>query len=65
MSDDTVYILRENGGSGAYVRCREIAQWWAEQSEGRGWQKLEPKYFSDEEATKIVDEITVSRGLTN
>lgn len=65
MNDDTIYILLENGRSGAYVRCREIAQWWAEQKLNRGWWRLEPKRWTDEEATKIVDEITVSRGLTN
>jgi hypothetical protein len=44
-----------------YVRCREIAQWWAEQKLNRGWWKLEPKYFSYEEAGKIVDAIVVKK----
>jgi len=61
MNDDSIYILRSDGINVGYIRCREIAQWWAEQREGRGWQKLEPKYFSDEEAAKIVDAIIVKK----
>ena len=61
MSDREIYILRHNGRNVGYVECREIAQWWAEQREGRGWSKLEPKYFSDEEAGKIVDAIIVKK----
>lgn len=61
MSDETIFILRENGRPVGYVRCREIAQWWAEQREGRSWRKLEPKHFSDEEAGKIVDAIVVKK----
>lgn len=61
MSDETIYILREKGKSVGYVRCREIAQWWAEQKEVRCLWKLEPKHFSDEEASKIVDAIVVKK----
>jgi hypothetical protein len=61
VSDETIFILRENGRPVGYVRCREIAQWWAEQKLNRGWWKLEPKYFSYEEAGKIVDAIVVKK----
>ena len=60
MSEE-IYILYFKSNIQGYVKCREIAQWWAEQSEGRGWQKLEPKHFSDEEAVKIVDAIVVKK----
>jgi hypothetical protein len=55
--DEPIYILRYDNRNVGYVNCREIAQWWAEQREGRGWLKLEPKYFSDEEALKIVNDL--------
>ena len=61
MNDETIFILRENGRPIGYVRSREIAQWWAEQKLDRGWWKLDPKLFSDEEAIKIVDAITVKK----
>lgn len=61
MRDEWIYILRENGYNVSCVRCREFAQWWAEQSEGRGWQRLKFKSYSNEEATKIVDELILKK----
>ena len=58
MSDENdIYVLRVNDTNVGYVRCRDIAQWWAEQLDGRSWSKIEPQDFSDEEARKIVDAI--------
>jgi hypothetical protein len=60
MSEE-IYILYFKSNIQGYVKCRAIAQWWSDQREDRSWCKLEPKYFSDEEARKIVDAIIIKK----
>ena len=62
MSDDErIYVLMGHGQAVGYVRSAEIAQWWALQKIDRCWWTLEPKQFSNEEATKIVYAIIVKK----